>query len=113
MSKTFSEKQQKLMKLRSLYRSMKKKPEKLRSLLRVKALIAYYKGNELEVVASCYDVSTKTLRSWIKTFEAAEPLDDAPRSGRPPKLPEDKAAELKALITTRNQRVWTAVMSLC
>jgi hypothetical protein len=102
MAKTPSEKQQKLKKLRNLYRGLKNKPEKLRTLLRVKALIAYYKGHTLEVVADCYDVSPKTLRGWIKAFEADEPLDDAPRKcratrpplvrvlrGRPPKLPSD------------------------
>jgi len=108
MTQTPSEKQQKLKKLRNLYRSLKNKPEKLRTLLRVKALIAYYKGHACEVVADCYEVSPKTLRGWIKAFEADEPLDDAPRSGRPPKLPSNKAEELKALITSQNQRVWTA-----
>ncbi len=50
MTQTPSEKQQKLKKLRNLYRSLKNKPEKLRTLLRVKALIAYYKGHACEVV---------------------------------------------------------------
>jgi transposase len=44
--------------------------------LRVKALIAYYKGMSAETVAACYDVSLKTLKGWIKKFEAERSLSN-------------------------------------
>jgi transposase len=79
-------------------------------ILRVKALIAYYKGLPREVIATCYDVSEKSLQNWVKRFESEGEagLDDQPRSGRPGRLPPEQAAELKALIEQDNQRVWTA-----
>lgn len=77
-------------------------------MLRVKALIAYYKGMPAETVAACYDVSLKTLKEWIKKFEAQNQLSDQLCSGRPAKLSISQAEELKQMISHQNQRVWTA-----
>ncbi len=82
----------------------------LEVIMRVKALIAYYKGMPSDVIAICYDISEKSLQNWVKRFESEGEagLDDKPRSGRPVRLPPEQAAELKALIEQDNQRVWTA-----
>ncbi len=79
-------------------------------IIRVKALIAYYKGIPVDVIAACYDVTPKSVQQWVKRFESEgeEGMDDRPRSGRPVRLPPEQAAELKALIERDNQRVWTA-----
>jgi putative transposase len=93
----------------ALQRLVKESPP-LETILRVKALIAYYKGWALPTVAACYDVSEKSVKNWIKRFEeeGEDGLDDKPRSGRPVRLPPEQAAELKALIEHDHQRVWTA-----
>jgi len=82
----------------------------LTTIMRVKALIAYYKGIPLDVIAVCYDVTLKSVQHWVKRFESdgEEGLDDRPRRGRPVRLPPEQAAELKALMERDNQRVWTA-----
>lgn len=81
-----------------------------RTMIRVKALIAYYKGNHLKTVANCYDITVKTLKTWISKFEkqGIESLPDNPRSGRPKKLEEKELEELKNVIVEQNQRVWLA-----
>lgn len=82
----------------------------LATIIRVKALIAYYKGLNLQTVAACYDVTEKSVKQWVKRFESEgeDGLNDKPRSGRPVRLPPEQAAELKALIEQDQQRVWTA-----
>ena len=108
MSQPSSDEQIKLLKLRTLQRALKKANAHVRTILRVKALIAVYKGVEPEIVAECYEISLKSLKKWMKQFESDEDLADAARSGRPPKLSPAHAQQLKELITTQNQRVWTA-----
>lgn len=100
--------QMKLQKLRTMQRDLKKAHAHVRTILRVKALIAVYKGMEPEIVAECYEISRKSLKKWMQQFEADEDLADHARSGRPPKLSPEQAQQLKELITTQNQRVWTA-----
>lgn len=82
----------------------------IRTIIRIKALIAYYKGYSIDVVAKCYDVSKKTLKKWINGFKinGPEEINDKKRSGRPTKLPKEKLEELKKIIETQNQRVWVA-----
>jgi len=79
-------------------------------MIRIKALIAYYKGSSLDEIARCYDVSEKSVKEWIKRFEkdGLEGLNDEERSGRPPKLPAEKLEELKEIIEKQNQRIWVA-----
>jgi hypothetical protein len=74
------------------------KENDVRSILRVKALIAYYKGLSPEVIAQCYEITQKTLKNWVKRFENDDQLNDLPRSGRPSKLPKDKQEELRQMI---------------
>ena len=82
----------------------------VRTILRVKALIAYYRTLEIQTVANCYEISPKTLRKWIKRFEhfGEEELLEGERCGRPPKLSADQQQELKRLIEQQDQRVWVA-----
>jgi len=58
-------KSQALNQLRSELKRQKRQKTKtnavLRKILRLKALIAFYKGNNKDSVASCYDVSVKSL----------------------------------------------------
>jgi transposase len=96
-----------LSRLRQLYQDAKKRGD-VKGALRAKALKAYYKGIPLETVASSYDVSPRTFKEWVKQFEREEGVEDQPRSGRPKKLPKDKEEELKQIIVTQSQRVWTA-----
>jgi transposase len=100
--------QLKLQKLRTMQRDLKKAHAQVRTILRVKALIAIYKGVAPELVADCYEISLKSLKKWMQQFEADGDLADHARSGRPPKLAPEHAQQLKALITAQNQRVWTA-----
>ena len=39
-------------------------------IMRVKALIAYYKGIPVDVIAACYDVTPKSVQQWVKRFES-------------------------------------------
>src|SRR3990172_5530962 len=84
------------------------KEKDVRSILRVKALMAYYKGMLPCVIAQCYEINEKTLKNWIERLENEEPLDDLPRSGRPSKLPKEKQEELREMMAAQNQRVWEA-----
>ena len=101
---------EKVKRLKTLLHRLVKESQPLETILRVKALIAHYKGLSLKTVAACYDVTEKSLKNWVNRFESEgeEGLDDKPRSGRPVRLPAEQAAELKALIEQDNQRVWTA-----
>ncbi len=96
--------------LKVVLQRLVKESQPLETIIRVKALIAYYKGLDIKTVAACYDVTDKSVKNWVKRFEEAgdEGLDDKPRSGRPVQLPPEQAAELKKLIEQDNQRVWTA-----
>jgi len=107
MSKVEKEKRAKIERLRKMYKEFDKEKD-VRSILRVKAVIAYYNGMSPSVIAKCYEINTKTLKNWIARFEKEEPLDDLPRSGRPNKLPKEKQEELRQMIAGQNQRIWVA-----
>lgn len=107
MNKLEKEKQVKIARLRKMHKEFEKEKD-VRSILRVKALIAYYKGMLQSVIVQCYEISEKTLKNWVKRFENGEALEDLPRSGRPNKLPEEKQEELRQMIAEQNQRVWVA-----
>jgi transposase len=100
----------KVKQLQNLLNRLLKKSESVATIIRVKVLIAYYKGLNIATIAACYDVTDRSIRNWVKRFEneGEDGLDDKPRSGRPPKLPPEQAEELKAIIEEDNQRVWTA-----
>ena len=81
-----------------------------RRLIRLQALMAYYRQQPLERIAACYDVDVKSLKRWIKRYEThgIEALCDAPRSGRPGALTPEQKALLKAEMQKDQQRVWVA-----
>src|SRR5437868_14893674 len=112
MRPTADVQQMKLQELRTMQRELKKAHAHVRTILRVKVLIAVYKGMDPEVVAECYEISLKSLKKWMKQFEADEDLADHARSGRPPKLSPEQAQQLKALITPHNQRAGPRAMSM-
>lgn len=101
---------EKVKQLKTTLHRLVKDGHPLETIIRVKALIAYYKGLALPMVAACYDVSERSIKNWVQRFEqdGDDGLDDKPRSGRPVRLPPEQAAELKALIEADQQRVWTA-----
>ena len=106
MNDVKKENQAKIAGLRELCKGFEKKND-VRSVLRTKALIAYYKGMPFKVIAQCYEVNEKTLKNWIKRFESDVPLEDLPRSGRPSKLPKEKQEELRQMIDKQNQARFT------
>ena len=80
-------------KLRKMEKEFDKEKD-TRSILRVKALIAYYNGMSSFVIAKCFEITEKTLKNWIKRFENEEPLNDLSRSGRPNKLSKEQQETL-------------------
>lgn len=96
--------------LKAVLQKLTQERTSLDLIIRVKALIAYYKGLPADVIAKCYDVTEKSIANWVKRFEREGDagLEDKPRSGRPVRLPPEQAAELKAMIERETQRVWTA-----
>ena len=81
-----------------------------RRVTRLQALIAYYRQQPLERIAACYDLDVKSLKRWIKRYEAngIEVLRDGFRSGRPGGLTDEQKALLKAEMQNDRQRVWVA-----
>ena len=89
---------------------MKKAGAAVGTILRAQAVLAYYKGMGYEIVATCFDVSERSVMNWVARYEdeGEDGLEDRPRSGRPVELPADQAQALKDMIAQDNQRVWTA-----
>jgi transposase len=81
-----------------------------RCLIRLQALLAYYRQQPLQRIAQCYDLGMKTLRRWIRRYEAEGlgSVADSRRSGRPCALTPEQRALLKAEMQRDNQRVWVA-----
>lgn len=107
MNTPTKEAQLKIKRLRELLKE-KEKQNETRSILRIKALIAHYKGMSSQVISECYEITEKTLRNWVKRFEEDKQVDDLPRSGRPSILPKDKQEELRKKLEEQNQRIWVA-----
>lgn len=80
----------------------------VKGVLRCKALCAYYKGLASSLIMACFGIGKKSLKRWRKRFENESTVSDQVRSGRPSKLPADKAAEMKAMIIGQKKQVWTA-----
>jgi len=102
-----SDNQCKLARLQTKYKRLKKAGD-IRGVLRIKALMALYRGEQIKTVARCYDVSVRSLNRWQADFEKEDRVSDRPRSGRPPTLSKEQEAELKAKLRQDNQRVWIA-----
>lgn len=81
-----------------------------RVFLRLNILIAYYQNQSIEQLAKCYNVSEKSIKRWIKRYEAKENkrLQDEARCGRPSILTHEQQEELKNYLQQNNQRVWVA-----
>jgi transposase len=96
--------------LKKIQKEQKITPVKVRTIIRVKSLIAYYKGNSVGKVSQCFDINEKSLKRWIKRYEngGVEALNDEERSGCPVRLPKEQQQELKKMIEEQNQRVWVA-----
>ena len=86
--------QQKVHHLKKLERQLRKDGGPSHTLLRIKALAAYYKGLSPKKIAQCFDITVRTLQTWVKRYEANQTVADQPRSGRPVRLPPAQAAEL-------------------
>src|SRR5436853_6719525 len=106
MRPTADVQQMKLQKLRTMQRELKQVHAHVRTILRVKVLIAVYKGMYPEVVAECYEISLKSLKEWMKQFEADADLADHAGSGRPLTLSPEPAQKLTERITSLHQRIW-------
>jgi len=91
-------------------KKQKMTPVIVRAIIRIKALIAYYKGNSIKNISQCFDINEKSLKAWIKNFEigGVETINDEKRSGRPVKLPKEQQEELKKMIEENKNRVWVS-----
>jgi len=69
--------------------------------LRERAVAAIHAGMPRSEVACAYGVHLRTLSTWLARARRGEPLEDRPRSGRPPKLPPARHAELRAVVQGR------------
>lgn len=88
---------------------------------RVLAAIARKQGDTLNRLAERHDVAEKTIRNWLDRF-AEKPLHDAPydadRSGRPPKLSDEKYSSLlddfqqSPEIFNYDRQAWTSQLAL-
>jgi transposase len=94
--------------LRELKKKLSKNKAPAYIIIRIKILIAYYKGIASDKITQCFDITKRTLKRVVKQYEADGTVEDRPRSGRPVRLPPEQAAELKKMITEQKKRVWTA-----
>src|SRR5436853_7619807 len=108
MRPTADVQQMKLQKLRTMQRELKKVHAHVRTILRVKVLIAVYKGMDPEVVAECYEISLKSLKKWMKQVEADEDLADHARRGRRPEQTPQHAQHQKRVNRSHDQHARNA-----
>ncbi len=89
---------------------MYKKAGNTEMVLRLKVIIAHLNGQSDNVIASCFDVSLKTVKRWLGKYKDGNIDDLSPghSSGRPPKIDDEKLEELRKLIEKDNQRVWVS-----
>ncbi len=68
---------------------------------RAKMLVLYSAGHTAGEIADQLGVSRPTVPRWLGRFEekGIQGLEDAPRSGRPPVIPDSKIAEIVAKTT--------------
>ena len=73
--------------------------------IRMLAIRTLLLGFDREQVAAIHQVSDETLRRWILAFNdrGIDGLIDAPRPGRPPKIPADKTDELREALDDPSQ----------
>ena len=99
-------------KIKNLRNAIKKfkKAKDANSIIRLKVIIAYLSKKPSNKISTYFDISEKTVKRWIKSYESngLDGLVDMPRSGRPPKLNQEQLDELKSLIEADQERVWVA-----
>lgn len=73
----------------------------LRTVTRVKAVLAFYDGHDRATIASILKVSEESIRLWLNAFmlKGVEGLRSKKSPGRPPKLTKSQKQELDDLIT--------------
>ena len=81
--------------------------------VRMLAIRARVIGTSHAATAKLFGVSSRTLTNWVRRFNEGgiDGLLDRPRSGRPPKIPKERSAELCALVDqpeAAGQTHWTA-----
>ena len=78
--------------------------------IRLKVMIAYLNGRLPDKIALYFDVSKRTVKRWIDSYEknGVEGLVESSKTGRPPKLNPEQMLELKAMIEKDKERVWVA-----
>lgn len=68
---------------------------------RERLVAALEAGLPLSEAVTRFHVSQRTISRWLARHRRGESLADRPRSGRPPKLPPARYAELQALVRLR------------
>jgi transposase len=63
----------------------------------LKALLAFYKNNPIDYIASCFGISVKSLKRWIKRYEnnGIDFVSDENRTGRPSRLSPEQQELIK------------------
>jgi transposase len=91
-------------------KQLKKKGGDFRTLIRLTALLAYYKKQPIDRIVLCFSISVKSLKRWIKRYESKgiDFIHDEARSGRPSRLNPEQQELIKKGIQESNQRVWVA-----
>ena len=86
------------------------KDKNTQMVIRIKAFIAYLAGKTPKNISTYLDVSTRTVKRWVKAYkkDGAEGLKPKPISGRIPKLNEEALQKLRARIVADQERVWVA-----
>ena len=97
-------------KLKSLEKRYKKDGD-ARMVIKIKVILAYFRGIHICAISQCFDLSEKTINRWIKQYQKGGGSDGMlakNRAGRPPKLNNESLAQLKAMIEKDQERVWVA-----
>ena len=85
-------------------KQLKKKGGDFRTLMRLTALLAYYKKQPIDRIALCFSISIKSLKRWIKRYESngIDSVHDEARSGRPGRLSPEQQELIKKGIQESN-----------
>ena len=83
----------------------------LRVRQRAHALLLSAKGYQLDALADIFEVDRDTVSAWIEAWTATgfAALEDAPRSGRPPRLDAGQRARAVALAAARPRQIGPAL----
>lgn len=86
------------------------KEKNTQMVVRIKVIIAYLTAKIPKKISTYFDISTKTVKRWIKSYNKGglEELKPKPITGRTPKLNKDALQELRNTILADQERVWVA-----